>query len=118
MSIDKVRSVAVVVPRSAASANDGVSESKANDGFQPKDTRALGDDGFQPKTSRIEDVRSVSPENARAQVSAKSASAGQNVVVFSIGTSPTVPDRVAYSPPPQFYATRSADERDPASTPF
>lgn len=96
MNVDKVRNVLV---------------------FRP-DARLDAGSDIPGKTADVAHVRSSSAEDAKSQVETKSAAAGENVVVFSIGTSTQAPDRVGYAPPPQFYATRTGEERDPASTPF
>lgn len=97
MSIDRVHNVMVVRP----------------------DAR-LGDDGVTGalKQPKIEQAQASSGEGAKNQIAMKESSDGEPVVVFSIGTSTQVPEKIGYSPAPQFYGKGFQDERDPAVTPF
>lgn len=96
MSIDRIHNVMVVRP-DARLRDDGVSDLR-----EPK----------------IEQVQASSNEGAKNQIAMKESSNGEPVVVFSLGTSTQVPEKVGYSPAPQFYGKGFQDERDPAVTPF
>lgn len=96
MSIDRIHNVMVVRP-DARLRDDGVSDLR-----EPK----------------IEQVQASSNEGAKNQIAMKESSNGEPVVVFSLGTSTQVPEKVGYSPAPQFYGKGFRDERDPAVTPF
>lgn len=96
MSIDRIHNVMVVRP-DARLRDDGVSYLRE---------------------AKIEQVQASSNEGAKNQIAMKESSNGEPVVVFSLGTSTQVPEKVGYSPAPQFYGKGFQDERDPAVTPF
>lgn len=96
MSIDRIHNVMVVRP----------------------DARLRDDGVFDLREPKIEQVQASSNEGAKNQIAMKESSNGEPVVVFSLGTSTQVPEKVGYSPAPQFYGKGFQDERDPAVTPF